>query len=190
VTYIIVSQEVNRGRNVIKSYYTVCGVATGLTAKVVRFYIAVHHDRSIEPMKFPWNPDVEFSVTFTRPDWRWPIFDGERVAAFSTTAVGAAASENFLVASDKKFEPRSDESKGRGRNSLWNLIPAVIANLHKRRKRKRGVVYQPFTFNDSCDRSRRRIVRCISKRYAGANDIATFITYYYVLPTVTVNYSG
>lgn len=54
-----------------------------------------------------------FRVTFTQPDWRRPIFDGERAAAFSTTAVGAAASENFLVASDKKFEPRSDERRRR-----------------------------------------------------------------------------
>jgi len=36
------------------------------------------------------------------------------VAAFSTTAVGAAASENFLVASDKKFEPRSDGGREEG----------------------------------------------------------------------------
>lgn len=36
------------------------------------------------------------------------------MAAFPTTTVGAAASENFLVASDKKFEPRSDGGKGGG----------------------------------------------------------------------------
>ena len=56
-----------------------------------------------------------FRVTFTRPDWRWPIFNGEKVAAFPTTTVGAAAFENFLVASDKKFEPRSDGGKKGGR---------------------------------------------------------------------------
>jgi len=91
---------------------------------------------------FPWISVKSrrriFRVTFTRPDWRWPIFDGERVAAFSTTAVGAAASENFLVASDKKFEPRSDGGREEGCGEIPYEIwfrPAIIANLHKRRKR-------------------------------------------------------
>lgn len=73
---------------------------------------------------------------------------------------------------------------------IW-FRPTIIANLQQTKEAQRGVVYQPFMFNDSCDRSAvRRIVRCISKVYAGASDIATFITYYYILPTVVVNYSG
>lgn len=79
-----------------------------------------------------------FRVTFTQTDWHWPIFDGEKTAAFSATAAEAAASENFLVvASDKKFVPRSDE--GRRRVVKFPMKSdsgrAIIANLHKRRKR-------------------------------------------------------
>lgn len=158
--------------HVWKRPWTICSSLSIFTAR----YAAIDYRRCEISAKSQCRI---FRVTFTRPDWRRRIFEGERVAAFSTTTIGAAASENFLVVSDKKFEPRSDGNKIP--YEIWSR-PAIIAN--SRRSKKTCAFRIPLLVHVYLFGQSHRITRYLS-------DIIEFFKniYYYILLNIVINYN-
>lgn len=84
-----------------------------------------------------------FRVTFTRPDWRGRIFEGERVAAFSTTTIGAAASENFLVVMIKSSNREVTGIKFPMKSDLVRPLSQIRAD-------RKTVHFSSYTFIRTC----------------------------------------